>query len=277
MRRTRTIGLAMVASLAVWTAGGPTAVSAADVTLTVSRWAGPQADAQKQLLDEYGKETGVTIKLDAIDYGQLKQKQTLQHEHEDRRIRPDLRAGGLVRRVHEGGLSRAARRLREGHEADRARAGTSRISPRPALTSIRRTARCRLCPISRRRRCSSYDKDALEAGGLQAAEDLGRTARSCRSTSRSMAPASRCRSARDRRSPTSWPILLAGDGTSFFDANGKLDLTQPAVVETVKFMQELGKIRPQRQQWLALGRGEQGAAVRPGADGHHRVRPVHGA
>src|ERR1700709_82561 len=48
-----------------------------DVTLTVSRWAGPQADAQQKLLDEYSKASGVTVKLDAIDYGQLKQKQTL--------------------------------------------------------------------------------------------------------------------------------------------------------------------------------------------------------
>ena len=48
-----------------------TAVLAEDVTLTVSRWAGPQADAQQKLLDEYSKASGVTVKLDAIDYGQL--------------------------------------------------------------------------------------------------------------------------------------------------------------------------------------------------------------
>src|SRR5262245_54624836 len=69
------LGIAAATTLALVSGLAP--AHAADVTLTVSRWAGPQADAQKTLLDEYSKATGVTVKLDAIDYGQLKQKQVL--------------------------------------------------------------------------------------------------------------------------------------------------------------------------------------------------------
>src|ERR1700759_2490753 len=71
LRNSLALALTLVGGLA------STAALADGVTLTVSRWAGPQADAQQALLDEYAKQSGDTIKLDAIDYGQLKQKQTL--------------------------------------------------------------------------------------------------------------------------------------------------------------------------------------------------------
>jgi multiple sugar transport system substrate-binding protein len=48
-----------------------------NITLTISRWAGPHADAQAELLKEFEKQTGITVKMDAIDYGQLYQKQVL--------------------------------------------------------------------------------------------------------------------------------------------------------------------------------------------------------
>lgn len=51
--------------------------SGSDVTLTISRWAGPHADASVQLLKEFTKETGIKVRVDAIDYAQLKQKQVL--------------------------------------------------------------------------------------------------------------------------------------------------------------------------------------------------------
>lgn len=47
------------------------------VTLTISRWAGPHADDQIEVLKDFTAETGITVKVDAIDYGQLYQKQTL--------------------------------------------------------------------------------------------------------------------------------------------------------------------------------------------------------
>ena len=47
------------------------------VTLTISRWAGPHADDQIALVKEFTAQTGIDVKVDAIDYGQLYQKQTL--------------------------------------------------------------------------------------------------------------------------------------------------------------------------------------------------------
>jgi ABC-type glycerol-3-phosphate transport system substrate-binding protein len=57
--------------------GGDNAPAKSDVTLTMSRWAGPHADDQAELLKEFTAETGIKVKMDAIDYAQLKQKQTL--------------------------------------------------------------------------------------------------------------------------------------------------------------------------------------------------------
>lgn len=54
-----------------------TGAPVSDVTLTVSRWAGDSSEAQAKLMTEFTKETGIKVKLDAIDYAQLKQKQTL--------------------------------------------------------------------------------------------------------------------------------------------------------------------------------------------------------
>jgi ABC-type glycerol-3-phosphate transport system substrate-binding protein len=57
--------------------GNGDAPAKSDVTLTISRWAGPHADDQAELLKEFTAETGIKVKMDAIDYAQLKQKQTL--------------------------------------------------------------------------------------------------------------------------------------------------------------------------------------------------------
>ena len=50
---------------------------AAPVTLVTSRWGGPYADFQADLLKRFTAETGIQVKQDAIDYGQLYQKQVL--------------------------------------------------------------------------------------------------------------------------------------------------------------------------------------------------------
>jgi len=50
---------------------------AEDVTLTVSRWSGPSADAQAQLMKQFTQDTGIKVDLDAVDWSQLKQKQVL--------------------------------------------------------------------------------------------------------------------------------------------------------------------------------------------------------
>jgi multiple sugar transport system substrate-binding protein len=47
------------------------------VQLVISRWAGPHADDQAAMLGEFEKATGIRVRMDAIDYGQLRQKQML--------------------------------------------------------------------------------------------------------------------------------------------------------------------------------------------------------
>ena len=47
------------------------------VTLVMSRWAGPHADDQIEIVKQFTEQTGIDVKVDAIDYGQLYQKQTL--------------------------------------------------------------------------------------------------------------------------------------------------------------------------------------------------------
>lgn len=63
---------AMAAALALGVAMSGTAALAADDSLVVSRWSGPHADDQKKILKEY---EGAEVKMDDIDYGNLKQKQ----------------------------------------------------------------------------------------------------------------------------------------------------------------------------------------------------------
>jgi multiple sugar transport system substrate-binding protein len=57
--------------------GNNDSAAKSDVTLTISRWAGPHADDQAELLKEFTAETGIKVKMDAIDYAQLHQKQVL--------------------------------------------------------------------------------------------------------------------------------------------------------------------------------------------------------
>jgi multiple sugar transport system substrate-binding protein len=47
------------------------------VELVISRWAGPHADDQAAILKQFENETGIRVRMDAIDYFQLRQKQTL--------------------------------------------------------------------------------------------------------------------------------------------------------------------------------------------------------
>lgn len=78
MKKILTLSMATLVALGMAgcaPAGGDGASS--DVTLVVSRWAGESSEAQTELMKEFTAETGIKVQLDAIDYGQLQQKQTL--------------------------------------------------------------------------------------------------------------------------------------------------------------------------------------------------------
>ncbi len=47
------------------------------LTIVTSRWSGPHADYQKQLLEKYGKENNLQVIQDGVAYGQLRTKQTM--------------------------------------------------------------------------------------------------------------------------------------------------------------------------------------------------------
>lgn len=230
------LGLAL-ASFAL-SGGGLTAASrAADVTLTVSRWAGPQADAQKVLLDEYSKETGIAVKLDAIDYGQLKQKQMLNMSTRtgeyDLIYVPEAwfreyAAAGYLTPLDD--YVKDVKLTGEGWDlADFSKAGLDVYIAKGSLQAIPYFAQTPLLV---------FNKDALAGQGiapprtwpelLSAAEKLKQAGTGIALPFRQGAAISNIMA-----------ILLAGNDGRFFDGNGKLALQEPAVVETVAFMQKL--------------------------------------
>ncbi|MDE1995001.1 MAG: extracellular solute-binding protein, partial [Rhizobiaceae bacterium] len=238
MRWTRNMGATLAVSLAAWASWGGMA-DAANVTLTVSRWAGPQADAQKKLLDEYAAKAGVTIKLDAIDYGQLKQKQTLNMSTKtgeyDLIYVPEAWFGEYSKAGYLAKLDdwiKDPKLTGDGWDfADFTKAGLDVYTAGGSLQAL---------PYFVQTPLLVYDKDALKKAGFEEPktwDDLLKVSKYFKDQGSGIALPYRQGSA----ITNIMAILLAGDGTNFFDANGKLDLTQPAVVETVKFMQDVGK------------------------------------
>ena len=179
------------------------AARADGVTLTLSRWAGPQADAQQPLLDEYAKLSGDTIKLDAIDYGQLKQKQTLNmstktgaydliyvpeawfNEYADAGYLTKL--DDMVKDPSLTGADWESCRFLE--IVAWCLHGQGRLASGPAV--FRPDAAPRL------------QQGRVRQGQSAAAQDLGRPAQGGQIPT-TRAPASPCRSSRGRQSPTSW-------------------------------------------------------------------------
>lgn len=232
------LGLALT-SVAIGASGLTSASQAADVTLTVSRWAGPQADAQKALLEEYSKETGVAIKFDAIDYGQLKQKQTLNMSTKtgeydliyvpEAWFREYTIAGYLT---PLDGYVKDVKLTGEGWDlADFSKAGLDVYTADGSLQAIPYFAQTPLLV---------FNKEMLAAEGIAPPKtwpELLSAAKKLKQAGTGIALPFRQGSAISNI----MAILLAGNDGSFFDGNGKLALNESAVVETVTFMQELSK------------------------------------
>jgi len=208
------------------------------VTLTVSRWAGPQADAQQKLLDEYSKASGVTVKLHAIDYGQLKQKQTLNMSTKtgeyDLIYVPEAwfaeysDAGYLTKlddMVKDAGLT--------GADWDFADLSKSSLAVYTA-----KDGSLQALPYFAQTPLLVYNKDEFAKANLQPPKtwaDLLAAAKYFHDHGTGIALPFRQGSA----ITNVMAVLLAGDNTDFFGKDGKLNLTDPALVETVKFMQQL--------------------------------------
>jgi multiple sugar transport system substrate-binding protein len=86
MRKTRTsiavAGATLLSLVMAGCSGGGAAAPAAtgqksNVTLTISRFSGPAADAEVKVLKDFTNQTGIQVRVDATDIAQLQQKQTL--------------------------------------------------------------------------------------------------------------------------------------------------------------------------------------------------------
>ncbi len=251
MRKSRGILAVGLAALLALTACSTTAESdvtpsqseaaptPSDVTLTVSRWAGPQADAQQQLLDQYSEETGVTIRFDAIDYGQLKQKQTLNMStatgEYDLVYVPEAWVGEYTEAGYLSDLNDyVADETLTGADWDFADFNQS------GLDVYTRDGSLYALPYFVQTPLVVFDEDALAEAGLDAPkswDDLLEVAKYFKEQGTGIALPFRQGSA----IVNIMAVLLAGNDTDFFDASGALDLTNPDVVETVGFVQELSK------------------------------------
>lgn len=210
-----------------------------DVTLTVSRWSGPQADAQQELLDQYSKETGVKIRFDSIDYGQVKQKQTLNMSTKtgeyDLIYVPEAWVGeytdagylaDLTDMVNDESLTGAG-----WDYADLLESGIDVYSRDGKLYGL---------PYFVQTPLVVYNNEALSEAGLDVPKTWDETlavAKAFKESGSGMALPFRQGSA----VVNVMAVLLAGNNTDFFAADGSLDLTNQSVVDTVDFIQELSQ------------------------------------
>ena len=247
MRRTRgsvAIGLAVLATLTTLSGcsssgGGTPSTDSSDVMLTVSRWAGPQADAQQALLDEYTKETGVKVRMDAIDYGQLKQKQTLNMSTKtgeyDLIYVPEAWVGEYTEAGYLSDLT--------DYVTDEALTGADwdySDFNQSGIDVYTRDGALYALPYFVQTPLVVFDKDALDAAGFDEPktwDDILEVAKYFKEQGTGIALPFRQGSA----IVNIMAVLLAGNETDFFDADGALDLTNPDVVEAVAFIQELSK------------------------------------
>ena len=232
----KTLGYVMAAGLAAFAATmGP---ATAETTLTVLRWAGPQADAQKALLDQYSAETGVKIRFDAIDYGQLKQKQTLNMSTQTGEYDLIYVSESWFAEYSKAGylepltdyVANAALTGADWDLADFSQAGIDVYSDENGVLKA--------LPYFVQTPLLVYNKTMLAEAGLEPPktwDELLAVSKHFKEAGSGIALPFRQGSA----IANLMAVLLAGNETSFFSADGKLDLTNPSVVDTVAFMQQL--------------------------------------
>jgi ABC-type glycerol-3-phosphate transport system substrate-binding protein len=210
---------------------------AESIELVISRWAGPHADDQAELLKQFEKETGITVKMDAIDYGQLRQKQMLNMASKTGGYDlvwaqevwlPEYAASGFLRPLDE-------------YVKDSALAGKDFDFSdfQPSLIKIA-TVDGKLygLPTFVQTPIMVYNRDALGKAGLNAPktwQDTLDVAKSLHSKGTGIAlPAKQGLAAVDV-----WIALARSNGGDYFDKSGKLDLTTNANVETAAFWKDL--------------------------------------
>ena len=232
----------LLAGFAVLTSvsGGVLSAHAAGVTLTISRWAGPQADAQKKLIDDYAKQSGDTINVDAIDYGELKQKQTLNMSTKtgayDLIYVPEAWFGEYSQAGYLAPLDADVKNASlTGDGWDFADFNKSALGVYTAADGS-----LEALPYFVQTPLLVYNKDAFQKAGLSEPKtwaDLLKAATYFKAQGTGIALPFK----QGPAITNVMAVLLAGDDSGFFNASGKLDLTEPAVTETVAYMQQLAQ------------------------------------
>lgn len=209
-----------------------------EVTLTLSRWAGGQADAMAPLLEQYTAETGVKVRLDAIDYSQLKQKQTLN-------MSTATGEYDLIY-VQEAWLNEYADAdyltPLDDWVKDPAMTGDdwdwADFTPSGVEVFTGSNGALYGIPYFVQTPLVVYNAEQLQADGLTAPKTWSEAlevAKFYKDKGTGMALPFRQGAA----IVDVMTVLLAGNEADYFDANGALNLTDPAVIETVEFIKQL--------------------------------------
>jgi len=225
--------LILLAIPGVTFAGGQGEKSKEPVTLVTSRWAGPYADFQAELLKRFQAETGIQVKPDAIDYGQLYQKQVLNMS---------AKTGGYdliyTQEVWTPNYVKSGYLLPL-NDLFSTVPGFDINSYVKSMVQID-TFGGKIYALPDFTQCAlvAYDKDKLAAAGFAAPEtwdDILKVAKYFKEQGTGIAlPAMQGMAAVDV-----WAALAYSNGGGYFDQNGKLDMTSPQNVEATEFWKQL--------------------------------------
>ncbi|MEK3719802.1 ABC transporter substrate-binding protein [Paenibacillus sp. FSL H8-0034] len=215
----------------------PKPAAKSDVQLTISRWAGPHADDQAELLKEFEKETGIKVKMDAIDFGQLKQKQSLNMSGQTGQY--DLiwaQEAWLGDYVKSGFLAPLDDLIKDttltGSNFDFADYNPSVIKTFTVDNKLYGLPNFEQTPLL------VYNKEMLQAEGLQPPktwDDILKVSKHFFDKGTGIGIPGKQGSA----SVSIYTILNHSNDSNYFDKSGKLALATPANIETMEFWKKL--------------------------------------
>jgi len=242
MRLTRSLLSGLLAIGAVWLGNENRcqAETSGQIELVISRWAGPHADDQAELLKEFERSTGIKVRMDAIDYGQLRQKQILNMSGKTGAYDlvwaqevwlPQYVAAGYLRSLDE-------------YVKDESLGGDDLDLGdfQPSLIKIA-TVEGKLygLPTFVQTPLMAYNKEALSKAGIQAPKTWEETlsaAKKLHGQGTGIAlPAKQGLAAVDV-----WIALDRSNKGDYFDNAGKLKLTTSENLETAKFWKNLAAV-----------------------------------
>lgn len=213
--------------------------SSGDITLTTLRWAGPHADDQAEVLKKFENETGIKVKQDAIDYGQLYQKEVLNMASKtgvydliwaQEIWLPKYMSSGYLKPLDEYLSNKSL----TGEDFDIGNYNQSIIKINTYDGKLYGLPTFVQTPIM------VYNKEMLDKEGLKAPgtwQETLEVAKYFKQKGTGIAlPAKQGMAAVDV-----WAALMRSNEGDYFDSNGKLNLASDANVETAKFWKELTK------------------------------------